>query len=164
MKRIASILVVILISSIYIRACQNTDNAPAPSTEQPVRQDSLKVTTVLHTGSVSNNGLYKQSRDWTRYKVLRAFGWTSLGIGVPTTLFGLYVTCMQTLDGGDSSLGVTALITGGVLTISSIPLLITANHYKRKAKRLEMSLSAMEMPKYIDKSGYVPALKFSISF
>lgn len=108
--------------------------------------------------------LYKQTKEWKYCKVLRAVGWTSLGIGVPTTLFGLYVTCMQSLDGGDSSLGVTALITGGVLTISSIPLLITSNYYKRKAKRIEMSLSAMEMPKYIDKSGYVPALKLSINF
>lgn len=89
-----------------------------------------------------------------------------LAIGPPLLVGGALGGSLS-IDGGTknkSFLYTTAIIVGGIFTVASIPLLISAYYNRHKAKRLEMSLSAMEMPKYIDKSGYVPTLKISINF
>ena len=148
MRHFLPTILLLLISAVSAYA-QQADSSPAASIEPS-------------TNTSSN--IYKQTKEWKRCKVLRAIGWTSLGVGIPTTLVGVYITGAQSIEGGTSAVGVPIIVTGGILMVASAPLLIASNYFKRKAKRLQMSMSTIEVPKYIDRTSCVPSLRLALTF
>lgn len=86
------------------------------------------------------NPRYKQTPEWRRYKTLNAIGWSALGVGTAGTLFSCFLTAVAAIEGGDAyTPGVIGIVVGGTMMLSSVPLLIVAHHYKRKAKRITIN-------------------------
>lgn len=79
---------------------------------------------------------YKRTAEWRRYKVLRAIGWPVLGLGIPTTFTGIICAVLQEESGGPTA---AIISVGGVLLLSSIPLLVCAYHNRRKALRMRVT-------------------------
>ncbi len=107
---------------------------------------------------------YKHSSEWKRYKTLRAIGWSSLGIGIPTTLVGVLLSAFQNSLSGSGGVGIPCIVTGGVLTLSSIPLLACAYHYRKKALNLTVGVSSINVKYPYSFSEFSPALSFAVSF
>ncbi len=118
-------------------------------------------TMLTATGDPYTNFDYKQTPEWKRYKVLRAVGWSAVGVSVPTLLIG---TCLMSMsDGSGDIYSTSSLITGGVLLVSGIAMLVTAYDYRSKAKSMAVSLSAINTPSPIG-HGIAPALSLSLTF
>lgn len=111
---------------------------------------------------------YKQTKEWKRYKVYRAIGWSALGVGVPMTFVGLGLTgAIGAANGGEVNGGFAAMaVTGGLLTVASIPILINAYNDRSKAKRMALSFSTISTPSMSSGLTYQhqPALSVSITF
>lgn len=109
---------------------------------------------------------YKTTKEWKRYKVLRAVGWSALGVGIPATLFGLVGVGVSALDGDPYGGFIAILATGGALTLSSIPILISAYHYCSKAKKvaLELRMSQVYTPGINNRQSFQPVLGISLRF
>lgn len=107
---------------------------------------------------------YKNSSEWKKYKTLRTLGWCSIGIGIPTTLVGVLLSSFQNSLYGSGGVGLPCIITGGVLTLSSIPLLICAYHYRKKAINLTVSASYIDVKQHTCPLENFSALSFTISF
>ncbi len=111
---------------------------------------------------------YKQTKEWKTYKTLNITGWCALGVGLPMTYCGIYllVRDIQLGDGDPWSGSIAVTAVGGTLVLSSIPLLIVANRYKKKAKMNNISL---DLTNIITKDclGFqvnTPAVKLTYSF
>lgn len=109
---------------------------------------------------------YKTTQEWRTYKVLRAVGWSSLGVGIPTTFYGLIGLGLSLNDGGNGHPFIAIIATGGALTLSSIPLLIIANKYKTKAKKVDLSVgvTSINSPSIYNRIDYAPAISFALNF
>lgn len=110
---------------------------------------------------------YKQTAEWGKYKALRAVGWTAFGVGIPITLVGLVGGAISIFGGYNLSAPWIALLgTGGVLTLSSVPILISAYHYRNKAKKmsLNMGVSHITTPSLTTNPHISPALSFALNF
>lgn len=134
--------------------------------------DSTSFDTVASVGMVSPHVInesfdYKKTKEWKKFKVLRACGWTTLAIGIPTTLGGIVLAAFaDSQNGNGGGPGVPVIVSGGVITLASVPLLISAYHYRNKAKNLGIGigLSAITTPCYKYCMSYNPALSVSFSF
>lgn len=125
---------------------------------------------VTYTSGLNQQGIgrvfdYKQTKEWKNYKTLRAIGWSALGVGVPVTFLGGVLSAFQSSISGSGSLGIPVIVAGGVMTLSSIPLLTCAYYYRRKAIKLKVSMSSVEsgFTSYTSVN-YSPALSFAVSF
>ncbi|WP_303028708.1 hypothetical protein [uncultured Duncaniella sp.] len=110
---------------------------------------------------------YKQTAEWGKYKALRAVGWTAFGVGTPITLVGLVGGAIAIFGGYNLSAPWIALLgTGGVLTLSSVPILISAYHYRNKAKKMSLNLgvSSITTPSLTTNTHFTPALSFALNF
>ena len=108
---------------------------------------------------------YKKTKEWKKYKVLRACGWSSLAVGIPITLGGgVLAAFADSQYGNGGGAGVPFIVAGGVITLASVPLLISAYHYRSKAKNLGLGISAIATPCYQSSMWYNPALSVSFSF
>ena len=104
-------------------------------------------------------------------KTLKILGWTSLGIGIPTTFLGIiYVAAGNFYSpGGTNHIGALVIVSGSVLTLSSIPLSIVSHHYKTKGNKLKaVSLSLGNQQVFIPQgngfaSSVQPALSLRVS-
>jgi len=104
-------------------------------------------------------------------KILKIAGWTSLGVGIPTMFFGLLITAVENRDGpSTTNIGVAlVIVSGSVLTLSSIPLFIVSHHYKTKGNKLKaVSLSLGSQQVFVPQgnrfvSGVQPALSVKVS-
>ncbi len=68
---------------------------------------------------------YKQTRYWKKHKRLKACGWTTLGIGVPTMVVGFVGAVVSGYESGGDGEGFGIVICAGAgLTVSSIPLFL----------------------------------------
>lgn len=118
---------------------------------------------------------YKKTKEWKRYQTLQAVGWSMLGTGIPCFLGGIgcIINGLGAAEEGSknaSNLGYTGialLCTGSVMTVVSIPILISAYHYRSKARKMGVSLSAITTPKVGGSNmayNYAPALSVAITF
>jgi hypothetical protein len=114
----------------------------------------------------------QESRHYLRTaKTLKILGWTSLGIGIPTTFLGIiYVAAGNFYSpGGTNHIGALVIVSGSVLTLSSIPLFIVSHHYKTKGNKLKaVSLSLGSQQVFVPQgnrfvSGVQPALSVKVS-
>lgn len=110
---------------------------------------------------------YKKTAEWGKYKALRAVGWSTLGIGVPATLTGLFL-CGLAIDASPEAGTAAAIVTisGASLTVASIPILITAYHYRNKAKKmaLNVGVSSLNVPAGMNRTDFAPALSLALNF
>lgn len=126
---------------------------------------SVTYTSGLNQQGYGNAFDYKQTKEWGKYKTLRAIGWSALGVGVPVTFLGGVLSAFQSSMSGSGALGIPVIVAGGVMTLSSIPLLTCAYYYRRKAIKLKVSMSSVEsgFTSYVGVN-YSPALSFVVSF
>lgn len=152
------IFILLFISSLSILShAQTTDRTPYMSNVQlEYHNQEYK-----HSNPID----YKHSNEWKKYKTLRAIGWSALGVGIPTTLFGVVLSAFQNSLSGSGGVGIPLIVTGGVLTLSSIPLLTCAYHYRKKALNLTIAVSSIKNNLYSNSTiDYSPALNLAISF
>lgn len=110
---------------------------------------------------------YKKTQEWGKYTVLRAVGWTTFGVGMATLSAGVITFLFESSLTGKHSATATALsVGGGVLTLSSIPILISAYHYRNKAKKLSLNVgvSSINATTILNIIDYTPALSFALNF
>lgn len=109
---------------------------------------------------------YKNTQEWSKYKVLRAIGWSSFGVGITATFYGLIGLGLSLNDGGNGHPFIAIIATGGALTLSSVPILIIANKYKRKAKKMALNIgvSSINTPSISNRIDYTPALSLALNF
>ena len=104
-------------------------------------------------------------------KTLKILGWTSLGVGIPTTFLGIFFVAAGNFysPGSSNNIGALVIVSGSVLTLSSIPLFIVSHHYKKKGKEQKaVSLSLGSQQVFIPQgngfvSGVQPALSVKVS-
>jgi hypothetical protein len=86
--------------------------------------------------SVAVNPHYRETADWAKRKTFNRLGWVSLGIGLPVTFIG-FVAAVASSEGTHYSPGLynSLLISGGAITLSSIPLFVVAHTYRKAALR-----------------------------
>ena len=111
---------------------------------------------------------YKHTPEWGKYKALRAVGWTSFGVGVTATLVGgyLYLFVANT-HGSDSSRPLLIpFYTGLGLTAASVPILVSAYHYRNKAKKIgmNMGMTRLSTPSVGQNMSYAPAMSLILTF
>lgn len=142
----------------------NSENGTNPYIQSSVPSTSLNY-------SLGENPIvpfnYKQTQEWGKYKTLRAFGWTFLGVGCVSLFGGMFEMALEhSFSGKHSAAGPIMMIAGGVLTVSSVPILITAYHYRNKAKKmaLNVGVSSINTPSISNKIDYTPALSFALNF
>ena len=111
--------------------------------------------------------IYKSSPEWGKYIVLRNIGWSAFGIGAASLSAGVITILWEhVLTGKHSPTAIALLSAGSVLTVSSIPILISAYHYRNKAKKmtLNVGLTSLKTPLSYPRTDFSPALNFSITF
>lgn len=183
MKRYIFILVCALVSSFCAYSQVETNLTLDESHETDTLTDASDSETVINTfsdsyamsafansefaGNPTTTFDYKNTQEWGKYKALRAVGWSAFGVGVPATIVGL-VLCGVALDASPSAgtAGAIVMISGGVLTLSSIPILISAYHYRNKAKKLALNVgvTSINSPNISNRIEYTPALSFALNF
>ncbi|MCM1484315.1 MAG: hypothetical protein NC043_08250 [Muribaculaceae bacterium] len=110
---------------------------------------------------------YKNTPEWGTYKALRAVGWTTMGLGLATTTSGFLVYMIENSFTGKSPTGPGLMIGGGALTLASVPVLVTAYHYRNKARRMTLNagISSISSPRLLDaQTDCTPALCLTLSF
>ncbi|HTQ27241.1 MAG TPA: hypothetical protein VMI35_03900 [Puia sp.] len=116
---------------------------------------------------------YSQPHDSTYYinksSSLNTAGWLLLGTGPVLMLTG-YLVYQNNVDtdwlGLNMIPGIGCMVLGGAAIITSIPLLITASNYKKKALGVSLSLQGNKFPCLQGSMvgfRYVPALSVKIS-
>ena len=84
---------------------------------------SSTTTTYVAKNKMVSQDKYKQTRYWKKHKRLKACGWTTLGIGVPTMVVGFVGAVVSGYESGGDGEGFGIVICAGAgLTVSSIPL------------------------------------------
>ena len=167
MKHIHLVIILLLLSIFSINAQQNDNSAVSKATESSYRPSSTDISdTPMEVENISSdeikNVFHQYSNYLSKYHTRRWLGWTALGVGSLTTFVGI---CFSIQEGEFNFAGPgSVILAGGLVTLSSIPLLISAYHFKHKARRLEMSLSAIEVPKYVDRASCVPSLRLALTF
>ena len=147
-------IILVAICSINIYAQQDYDISLMPLS-QGISNNEIKYTD------------YKQTKEWGRYKTLRAVGWSAFGVGVPATLLGVCFAALEHgMSGGDAPIGAAVIAVGGTLTVASVPLLICAYRYRDKAKQMSVGLSTINTPTVSRHMAYdyAPALSVSVTF
>lgn len=131
------------------------------SDEMPVIDETKQETTPVYFN-------YKDTKEWSKYKTLRAIGWSFLGVGLPSILVGpcLALTGGLTGDRVGLAAGGIMLLMGMAMTISSVPILICAYYNRNKAKKMNMDLgfSAIDTQLSFGKPNSIPALAFTLNF
>lgn len=146
-----------------------TSDLNSENDTNPYGQSSVpsNITSSAYSANLAMTFYYKNTQEWGKYKALRAVGWSAFGVGVPATLVGLFL-CGVALDAspGAGTAGAIVTISGGALTLSSIPLLISAYHYRNKAKKLALNVgvSSINTPSISNRIDYTPALSLALSF
>lgn len=120
--------------------------------------------------SLLMNDAYKNTAEWSKYKTLRAIGWTTFGVGVATTGVGVVVSlALASIHGPNRDktvAGPIVLCSGLGMTAASIPILISAYHYRSKAKKIGMNMGVTQLtaPTIGHTLSYTPAMNFTITF
>lgn len=98
----------------------------------------LSTTTIyIAKDKMNSQDKYKQTRYWKKHKRLKACGWTTLGIGVPTMVVGFVGAVVSGYESGGDGEGFGIILGAGAgLTVSSIPLLYLPSKIDRKLLQL----------------------------
>ena len=100
---------------------------------------STTTATYVAKDKMDSQDKYKQTRYWKKHKRLKACGWTTLGIGVPTMVVGFVGAVASGYESGGDGEGFGIVICAGAgLTVSSIPLFVFA--VKNRQKAIETAL------------------------
>lgn len=95
---------------------------------------STTTATYVAKDKMDSQDKYKQTRYWKKHKRLKACGWTTLGIGVPTMVVGFVGAVASGYESGGDGEGFGIVICAGAgLTVSSIPLFVFAVKNRQKA-------------------------------
>lgn len=131
------------------------------------RQIEISQPISLSSDADTVNKDYKSTKDWSTYKVLNTVGWCSFGAGLTLTAYNTAALCL----GASAGVGVgvwiiNSLAVGGGLLLSSIPLLIIANRYKKKAKDnyLSFEINTIESTDFLGSNISSPAFNLTYSF
>ena len=97
-----------------------------------------------------------------KYRVLSACGWTALGVGSVTTVFGS-ILCAFAGQGSDTvpDLLLAIPIVGGALTVASVPTLVFAYKNRRKALAIGTTNQVIRTPMQMEQQ---PALAVRFCF
>lgn len=184
MKRYIFILLSIFITSFCAYSQAEINLALDTSQEKPISITELSAenatnladefsmvptytTSSEYAGNSAMTFDYKKTQEWGKYTALRAVGWTTFGVGMATLSAGVITFLFESSLTGKHSATATALsVGGGVLTLSSIPILISAYHYRNKAKKLSLNVgvSSINAPTILNTIDYTPALSFALNF
>jgi len=117
-------------SSVEPYVTSENDDAETEQIEEPLQQ----------TPTVNFND--KDTKEWRKYKTLRAIGWSFLGVGPVATITGFGIVLAGGLSGDRRAVTAGGIIswTGIFMGIASIPLLICAYNYRDKAKKMNANL------------------------
>lgn len=109
---------------------------------------------------------YKKSAEWGKYITLRAVGWTALGVGVASAATGWFVWLAESVSSGKTTAGPALTIGGATLAVASVPILISAYHFKRKAKQMSLNVGVTQLssPMVQNTVNYSPGISFSLTF
>lgn len=142
--------------------------------EQTVTTGIAEEVTVIENPTPTSNPIpdlsqaYKNTAEWGKYKVLRAIGWSCLGVGVAAGVTGPFIMIVNHEMSPNPTpwVGATIWGTGIALTAASIPLLIVAYHYRSKAKKMNFSvgMAPLEVPSYNGRFCSLPAFNLSLTF
>lgn len=116
------------------------------------------------------NDAYKNTPEWGKYKALRAVGWTTFGVGIAATgvgtIVGLALGSIHGPNTDKTQAGSIIVYSGLGLTAASIPILISAYHYRNKAKKIGMSMGLTQLaaPTFGQNMSYTPAVNFAVTF
>lgn len=156
MKHLLIIILSVLLSpSLYAQVNNNSNTQTIPSEEK-----------LSYNNNKPHQYSLKNSNEWKTYKILKITGLSSLGIGIPITFYGIIGLGLSLNDGGDGTPFTAIIATGGTLMLSSIPLLIIANHYKKKAlmNNLALGLINLETPNHMGNLNFTPAISLALKF
>ncbi len=173
MKHFIITLLAILFSSACLSAQESVDTI-APTTAD---------TTTVFTADTEQAAApivaadwYKDTVQWKRYKRLRKWGWTCLGVGLGgyISMYALFIaawtdawpnnTFGHILDAITVGSVVTFYYLGPVLMLASIPLLATAYTYRYKARHLKVGLTAMSDLRTSQRLAATPGVSLSLTF
>lgn len=109
---------------------------------------------------------YKNTAEWGKYIVLRAVGWTALGVGVASAATGWFVWLAENVSSGKTTAGPALTIGGATLAVASVPILISAYHFKREAKQMSLNFGVTQLssPMVQNTVNYSPGISFSLTF
>lgn len=101
---------------------------------------------IKQTPAVSFN--YKDTKEWQKYKTLRAIGWSFLGGGTACIIMSpiLALTTITWDPDGKHKRNwkdiavATTFYTALAMTVASVPILICAYNYRNKAKKMNANL------------------------
>lgn len=115
------------------------------------------------------NDDYQNTPEWGKYKALRTVGWTTFGIGIAATTTGALLLFASNSDLGSDAMSTASkalMISGGVITIASIPIISIAYYNRNKAKKIGMSMGVTQLSAPIigQNIAYTPAMNFTITF
>ena len=164
MKKIL-VFIVFIVSAVYTYS-QNNSIADNPADVQT----SISSHSPQQLPPMLMNDAYKNTPEWGKYKALRAVGWTTFSVGMTATGVGAIVSlALSSIHGSNhdkTQAGPIIIYSGLGLTAASIPILVSAYHYKNKAKKIGMSMGVTRLsaPTFGQNLSYTPAMNFTISF
>ncbi len=161
MKKYIALLLIIFATAIVSNAQSAYNITDSPTKISINKEIGLPV----YESNLTQN--YKSSPEWGKYIVLRSIGWAAFGIGAASLSAGVITILWEhVLTGKHSPTAIALLSAGSVLTVSSIPILISAYHYRNKAKKmtLNVGLTSLKTPLSYPRTDFSPALNFSITF
>ena len=108
---------------------------------------------------------YKNTPEWGKYKALRTVGWTTFGVGMTATCVGGYLYLLLANLSGNGEAGAIEFFSGLGVTAASVPILISAYHYRSKAKKIGLSMGVTQLstPTFGQNLSYTPAISFAIT-
>lgn len=133
----------------------------------PVSSDQKEAKTTV-TSLQGEKFSYRQTPEWKRHKVLKACGWSTLGLGTTMMIVGFCGDVISNWDEPDYNPGFKIMGYIGVgVTASSIPLFVFSYKNKKKAKQarsLSLNYSNIATPGTNGTMKNQPALAINIHF
>jgi hypothetical protein len=161
MKTQSIVILLVLFACLKMQA-QTSSATPADTTMH------ISLNSYAHPVSFASTTT-PQQQEYRHYlktaKTLKIAGWSALGVGIPTTFYGLLIVAVENRDGpSTTNIGTIILASGAALTLSSIPLFIVSHHYKKKAVSVSLGSQQVFIPRG---NGFVssvqPALSIKVS-
>ena len=158
-------LFLVCVTSVKAQECDSYSITSLPNPSFTYKMDE-RATIIcrdsLH-GSLSLD--YKQTKEWKKFKRLRAYGWTALGVGSVMVCMGTIICSVGTgLTGNDVGAMIVFPCTGAALVATSIPMLTIAYKNRRKAKSFSFTTSSLSVDLPNGEKQTQPALGLCLNF
>lgn len=90
---------------------------------------------------------YKNTKEWKRYRLFQALGWSCAVVGSLSTGICICLCSLCDFYTGSVSSGCIAFVAmSGTVLLASVPMFILSYKYKKKAKSLKIGASALSVP------------------